>query len=219
VNAPKSYSPLRPTRDVSPRRLVVWCTAAATNLRARSSHYQGLNRPSAFRTLTPACECRSAAKLRRSSGFQPRRLLLRQKQAPAKVTNRSRSAGRLLARAGARRHFRGKGEDSGARKARGWACFAGMAASICRHQPGTTDSAADIRPLIRAIACPEIRTHWSLHGYMSRYFRINLDPLARRRFLLLHPACRNVDLSGYEPASTTTSSYQLFERTGAADNP
>jgi hypothetical protein len=52
------------------------------------------------------------------------------------ITRAAVRDGRVLACAGARRHYRGKGEDSGARKARGWACFAGMAASICRHRFG-----------------------------------------------------------------------------------
>ena len=178
MNAPKSYSPLRPTRDVSPRRLVVWCTAAATNLRARSSHYQGLDRPLAFRTLTPACECRSAAKLRRSRGFQLIRLLPSLKGLLT-VLRQARTATACYTFSSSTKAGASKGDKSfqicraALGSSRGAPAFPGKRGrfrrpkseglgllrrdggldlpSSVRLQPGTTDSAADIRPLIRTI--------------------------------------------------------------------
>jgi hypothetical protein len=63
-----------------------------------------------------------------------------------RATVRERAGpGLRLACGRTRRHFRRKGEDLQARTTRGWIGSARMAASICLHPPGPTDSAAHKR--------------------------------------------------------------------------
>ena len=61
--------------------------------------------------------------------------------------------------------------------------------------------------------CPDLYGHWSLHGYMARYFNISLDPSPEGRdFLLVQDNCREFDLSGYARVLLDTHAYQLYRR-------
>jgi hypothetical protein len=61
--------------------------------------------------------------------------------------------------------------------------------------------------------CPDLFGHWSLHGYMARYFNISLDRSPEGRdFLLVQDSCGELDLSGYARVPLDTHVYQLYRR-------